>query len=105
MRIQEETTHLIIITIKSYTHQNETIVIIMDLFNFNIICIKLLNTIDNTEINKTIINFYNLYIKNYEFLTDLQKDLTCTSVLFLNFKIPNFNSYINSQDWWNERKN
>ena len=38
MRILEETTHLIIITIKSYTYADseKSIIIILDLFNFNV---------------------------------------------------------------------
>ena len=87
MNILETTTHLIVITIKSYKYSSNerSIIIIMDLFNFNVVLTKSLNTTNDITINKNIINFYLLYTKNYEFLTDLQKDLNKTTVLFLNF--------------------
>lgn len=106
MTILETTTHLIIITIKSYTYavNERSIIIIMDLFNFNVVLIKMLNTTNNVEINKTIINFYNLYTKNYEFLTDLKKDLAKTSVLFLNFNDAILIPFNKPQEWWNEKQ-
>jgi hypothetical protein len=76
----------------------------MDLFNFNVVLVKMLNTTNNIEINKTIINFYNLYTKNYEFLTDLKKDLHKTSVLFINFNESILIPFSKPQEWWNEKQ-
>ncbi len=106
MRILEETTHLIIITIKSYTYADseKSIIIILDLFNFNVVLIKMLDTTDNLKINQIIINFYKLYNKNYEFLTDLKKDLNQTSILFLNFNQSILIPFNKPQDWWNEKQ-
>jgi len=105
MTILETTTHLIIITIKNYNYADneKSIIIIMDLFNFNNVLIKTLSTTNNIEINKTIINFYTLYTKNYEFLTDLKKDLPKTSVLFLNFNESILIPFSKPQEWWNKK--
>jgi len=109
MIILNDTAHLIIIVIKTNEHStrfkaNEKAVIIaLDLFNFKIVLIKMLDSADEITINNSIKEFYSLYTINYEFLSDLKKDLTKTSVLFLNFNESILTPFNKAEEWWNDK--
>ena len=92
MRIKNNLTHLIIMTVKNISSK-ETFIIIVDLFKLEEVLIKKIIGNDQYEINKTILNFYKLYTKHYELLStipeELEKieDLEKTDVLIINFSI------------------
>jgi len=109
MRIKNNLTHLIIMTVKNISSK-ETFIIIVDLFKLEEVLIKKIIGNDQYEINKTILNFYKLYTKHYELLStipeELEKieDLEKTDVLIINFSIT-YNSAVEISEtkWWNEK--
>jgi len=108
MKLNDKLCHLIIITIRN-SYNNDTTILVIDLFKSDNVLSKIIKGIDIIKINKTILDFYKLYIKNYEFLIGLPdeiesiKDFENTYILSINFNISFNNAFeISETKWWNE---